>query len=244
MKQTDLFFRLLLLFGNWKWTSNSRRLLSCIFAARGSSCTESNMLHVCFLCSLEKLMMGIRRSVHQLELGHPRLPALVSMLSPFLWKTEKHTREKKRSTLKACRRRKKKKIKCVVRDNDVDLSAGWRRFPHSWCQQTYNKCKKWAELQNTLNRPFFFNPDKVLFCFPLSPCVVGTIISSVVGSSTETEGKDGQIGFKSESQSLIWVLLRGLTVLNDQLDVDLVVIEPARDLHPAAVLATIAPPSV
>lgn len=56
--------------------------------------------------------------------------------------------------------------------------------------------------------------------------------------------KNVQIDFKSESQSLIWVLFRGLTILNDQLDVDLVIIEPARDLHPAAVLPTITPPSV
>lgn len=64
-------------------------------------------------------------------------------------------------------------------------------------------------------------------------------MSSVVGSGTE-----GQIGFKSESQSLIWVLVRGLTILNKQLDVDLVVIEPAWDFHPAAVLPAITPPSV
>lgn len=35
----------------------------------------------------------------------------------------------------------------------------------------------------------FSYPNKMLFCFPLSPCVVGTIISSGVGSSTETQGK-------------------------------------------------------
>lgn len=51
MKQTNLLLRLL--FWNWNLTSSSRRLLNCILDTRGASCTEQNMLHVNFLCSLE-----------------------------------------------------------------------------------------------------------------------------------------------------------------------------------------------
>lgn len=183
-------------------------------------------------------MMGIRRSVHQLELCHPRLLALVSMLSLFLWKIKKHTRDKKRST---CRRRKKRKIKCVVHDNDVDLSAGWRRFPHSWCQQTYNKCKK-----NGLNYKIHWIGCS--FSVPIKCCSVflSHLVWLVRSSLLQRALKEKTVKSVLNLNRRVWSgSFSGVfTVLNDQLDVDLVVIEPARDLHPAAVLATVTPPSV
>ena len=103
--------------------------------------------------------------------------------------------------------------------------------------------RKWAELVKTLNRPFIFYYSKRTVVF--SSHLWQMVRSRPFWWVLEPELKENvHLGFKSEWQSLSWVLLRGLTLLNEQLDVDLVVIEPARDLHPAAVLPTITPPSV